>query len=207
MNKSYVFFIVLLSLSKTFVAQQDNLHEKKSVECLLSVSSFQPITTSISYKRQIKNQTFFKIGLIDLNFSNNDNKYVNTLAENTSLTINGGLLAGIEFRKSLNDVFTLFHGPGLGCSYLYAKSITTQTNTNEPYVITNKITPEAVYSVGIMAKLSEHFYFAAELNPSVSYSFSYIDFKHSPVNNYKSTATNINFGNKNATLALVYKIR
>jgi hypothetical protein len=124
------------------------------------------------------------------------------------LTINGDVLAGIEFRKSLNDIFTLFHGPGLGCTYYYSKSIITPaSSTNEPYVITKKVIPQAVYSVGIMAKLSEHFYFVAELNPSVSCSFSYIDFKHSPWDNYKNTTTNINFGNKNAALALVYKIR
>ena len=191
---------------KISIAQEVYTPEKKEVECLLSVSGFQPITSSLSYKRQIKKQIFLKIGLINLNYSNSDRSIVNSTSKSTLVSMGAGFLGGIEFRKPLNQAFTFFHGPNIGFSYSYSKQIVPSSISNEWFVIAQRGTPQIVYSVGLLTKITEHFYFAVELNPAVSYSQEYINVKNSPGSNSLNTSFDINFGNKNATLSLVYKI-
>ena len=209
MNKlrvSTLLILILLLFSRASVAQQEYIPEKKEVECLLSFSNFQPITTSLGYKRQIKKQTFLKLALINLKYSESRANRANTTTTSTTRSFNIGFLGGLEFRKSLNQVFTLFHGPGIGVTYFYSKHIYPPSVGNEWYVIAQGVTPEVVYSVGLLAKITQYFYFAAEINPSVSYNQEYIDAKSSASSNSLNNSFAINFGNKNATLSFVYKI-
>lgn len=192
----------LLILTSAF-SQEEYSPTNKKTECLLSLSHFQPAEFSLGYKRQIKNNRFFKIALVDLNYSTDDRSPQNSTLKASGLMVNGGFIAGLEFRKQLNTTFTLYHGPGLGGTYNFSKQILPQAPGKDGLVISQRFSPQVIYTIGILARLTDHFYFAAEINPSVIYNYSMFS---SPSSHYNETSIRVNVGNKNASVSLVYNI-
>jgi hypothetical protein len=110
--------IILLLISTYSVSSfgQDSINTIN--EFYLTIANFSPVNVHLKYKRQIGNKTFFKVGLVNLSASSNNQQYKNSSNFWTStLSYSAGIELGIEFRKQLTKRFSLFHGPNLSCTY------------------------------------------------------------------------------------------
>lgn len=172
---------------------QDTVKTKKIREYHLSVNDFSPLNVSIKYKRQLKNNTFFKVGLVNL--SGNIAGTSNSGYYNTSASV--GFLVGFEFRKPITDKFTFYHGINLGCSY-HATVYETASKT----LITENRSLQVPYTLGLLFRLNDHFLLSAEINPGINF------VHHGNYNGISTTynfSSGLNFGTNYGHLALAYR--
>jgi hypothetical protein len=199
----------ILSISTLFAMGQETPKPAKTKEYYLAVVDISPINFSIKYKRQIKNRTFFKIGLVDLSASDQtvSSSLSSTYSTGTSL-YSAGLECGIEFRKPISDKLSFFHGPSL--SYKYRIDISKTDNPALPpdqrRFESQTMTPGVVYSLGLLFRFNDHFLMSAEINPYVSYSFRTFNSGPYPQYNTKSNTANFGFSNRYGLLSIAYRI-
>ncbi|MBA3704932.1 MAG: hypothetical protein H0W84_03235 [Bacteroidetes bacterium] len=204
--------LTILTISSLFASGQETVkpeNPKKIKEYFVSLSSFIPLNISIKYKRQLRTKTFLKIGLVDL--AGSSTAYSQGLSStypiyNTSYSI--GLECGFEFRKSLNEKFTFFHGPNL--SYTYQTQISKTDNpallVNQRESVSQTFIGGALYTVGLLYQFSDHFLISAEINPSVFYSFRIFENGQSPEYNYTNNSIYFSLSNKFGIVSIAYRL-
>ena len=75
----------------------------------MQISSFSPVQIRLNYKIQLKNNTEFKIGLIDTITSYTTYDPIDTKTNRTlTLSLNGGIGLGIECRREVSGFLTLY---------------------------------------------------------------------------------------------------
>lgn len=201
---------VLLVLTCFFIISngiaQDTLFQMRR-EFYLSIDNFSPLSLSLKYKKQIRQKTYFKIGLVSLSASANDfgpGQYTNAFPVK-SQRYSGGLEIGIEFRKVLSKKLSFFHGPSLRGIYQYQSqrildpSIPPSKQKNEMGIF-NAVLP---YSLGLLFQVTGNFYVSSEINPAIYYS------TNQNVAGINQNGYNYNFGfeldNRSVIFSLVYR--
>lgn len=120
------------------------------------------------YKKEFKSTNYLRIGINSL--------YLNRTQTNPSSTVNTqkitsmgfGLEAGYEKRIVLDDIFSIYIGPGL--FYKYDYSDITQFINAQPTVVENITSTYGTSLItGLMASVSERLHFGMEYNPQFSY--------------------------------------
>lgn len=190
-----VALLIIFSVASMRMQAQEETSEKTK-EFSLAFDDFSPITLSIIHKRQLKNNTFLKIGLIDMSLKTSSNFSKNSIRSAISYSI--GTEAGVEFRKSITENFTIYHGPGISLTYgNYISRIDTLALAT---VQTPSYSGSIPYSLGMLVKINEHFLVAAEITPGIT--VLYRKFNSS---NY-TISTELNFSNRFALLSFVYRL-
>lgn len=189
-NRIYLVLFIVTTLMR--VHAQDTTSMKKIKEFYLELSGFSNISVQIKYKTQIGAKTFFKAGLIDLSFYQNEIKSGPPILTR-SRQYSGGVELGIEFRTNLYKQFAFYHGPNVQFSYQG-----TETTTWFPEKSTGSSMYRAgiPYTLGLLFNLKNHFYFSAEINPGIFYSTG--------TNNFDSFG--IGFNNRYGALSLAYRL-
>jgi hypothetical protein len=199
--------LMLISCVNNSTAQDTTKTDKKIKECVLSVANLAPLNISIKYKKQLKHNTFFKIGLVNLNANSTQNDPGQSInLGNSSSYFSAGVGGGLEFRKNVTNDLTFFHGPGISTTYninyLRIKNPSLppelQRSVNQGY------TMRMDYSLGLLFHLKNHFFMAAELTPGLSCSWDKNTSPGSLVN--KRFSTGFGFGNSYGLLSLVYRL-
>ena len=189
-NISKLFLILTTSVISINVLLAQENNEKKVREYFLSPKSISPLNVSISYKRQLKNNLFLRIGLVNLSVGMNESRSkISTSFPTRQLNFSSGLEAGLEFRKTITEKFTFFHGPSLNISYslndntienpIISVSQRNQSTTNTQFGIP--------YKFGLLYQFHSHFLVSVEISPGIFYNR----------NNYASQIINIDGNTQN----------
>lgn len=185
---------VLFSLCLLFTASaQDSTSIKKIKEFHLAFSGFSNLSVQIKYKAQIKRKTFFKIGLINLSYSENSSN--NPTVPTKSRQYSGGVGIGLEFRSNLYKQFAFYHGPNVQA--IYTGNEVTQSPSGSKFY-NSSTTIMIPYTLGLLFNIKGPFYFSAEINPGITYMTQ---------NNFNgNTSFNVGLGNQFGTLSLAYRL-
>lgn len=193
--------ITLTSVGKLF-AQDTTKVRTKVREVYFSVSPLS-YSSSFQFKKQIGKKIFYKVGLVKLSA----NSYTSFWAANKPSKTDGytiGLGIGLEFRKSINDRFLFFNGPGLVLSGNYSKS-----NYDFAYLREGRDTKtgslEIPYTLGLLIKLKDNFFLSGEINPGLEFSYSFKNSFNPKDNDSSSHSEKISVDTKSALLSLAYR--
>ncbi len=201
--------MTILTISTFCAWGQDTTMTEKIKEYYLTLADISPVNISIKYKRQLKNRTFLKIGLVNISASGYSHNRNNPTSFNTSsFAFSAGLECGLEFRKTITKKFTFFHGPNI--SFTYNTSISQIDNPALPAsqrkTITQTYNGGIPYTLGLLFHLNDHILLTAEINPELFYSYRTLDNKQNPQYNYIRSSIDLNFSNKYGLLSIAYRI-
>ena len=208
-TKQKIISIAILTICSHFAWGQEVPKTDKTKEYFLTLANVSPVNVSIKYKRQLRKRTFLKIGLVDIsgNSSSNDPSMSSSYSSQ-SLSFSAGLEVGVEFRRSVNDKFTFFHGPNL--NFTYQKQISETNNptlsSSQRKTVSQNYTGGISYTLGLSFKLNDHFLLSAEINPGVYNSVRTIDNGQYPQYNDTNNSANFSFSNKYGFLSIAYRI-
>lgn len=192
---SGILIIIISAISILAQAQEENTGEKTK-EFFLSFTNLSPVSISIAHKRQLKNNTYLKFGLIDMSLQTNSNFSKNSIRSSISYSV--GMEAGVEFRKEITENFTFYHGPSV--SVTYGNNISRIDTLALASVQSPSYTGAIPYALGMLVKLNDHFLVSAEINPGIT--ITYRKFSSSSYN----ISTDFNFSNRFALLSFVYRL-
>lgn len=201
-------FVFILFFTVFEANAQDTTKVKKKSEYLLTVSGFSPLSLALKYKKQIKNLSYFKLGIVNMNISRTHYKPPSSSTFPYDITnYNAGIEFGFEFRRIISDFLTFYHGPNMDCSFGYHIY-----NINNPALpikqrkdYTYSVNPGISYSIGLMGKITKNVLIAFDINPGINYRFS------ESINNQSSTyitntrTLNFNFENSFVQLSIVFR--
>ena len=194
---------LLLTLSTfTSFAQDSTKSEGKIREYVLTLSNIAPLNVGIRYKKQTREKTFFKVGLVNLNGSiSNMDPFLSTYFPFKLYNFSVGFELGFEFRKSLNNSFTFFHGPNvtLATTQRFRKYKDPSASLNNMQTIYQSNNLGLTYTLGILLHLKGHFFMSAEINPGVFYTYSRQE------NTTDIHTQSIGFANSFGLISLVYR--
>lgn len=204
-----VTLLTAVMMSAFFSTAQDTTKSKKINEYYMGVSNIVPLEISLKYKRQLKNNTFFKIGLVDLSAKASTDMPESTSKFSTeNYSISAGLELGLEFRKQVTEKFTFFHGPNLGFSYRVQTS--TMNDPSIPIGFKERKLQDYVasipYTFGLLFQLNSNFFLSTEINPGLFASFSEIDNGSNSNTNFKNTTAGFKLSNNNSLLSIGYRL-
>lgn len=201
--------VIILTICTYYALGQDTLKTVKSREYFLTLANISPINVSIKYKHQLRKRTFFKIGLVDIS-ANISNTYASTSTSfaNNRISSSVGFECGLEFRKTMTDKFTFFHGPNTSFAYQTQISITQNPALpqSQRKTISQTYAVGIPYTLGLLFHLSNHVLFSAEINPGLFINFWIYDDGQNPKNNYKFSSASFIFTNKIGLLSIAYRI-
>jgi len=207
--KTRIIFSAMLFLTCSTIFAQDTTNTRFK-EYYLSFSNFSPLSTRLTYKWQVINRTFFKLGLIDLSYSARTSHTSQTNGSDpfpvSTKYYSVGFQLGVEFRHGLNKQFTFFHGPGLSASYYHNENKTMDPSQTGPNTIfSESYGAGLIYAIGFLLQVRPHFLFSAELNPSVNYTMG---ISSSSLNTAKSKFdhTNVNVSSNFVVLSVGYRL-
>jgi hypothetical protein len=204
--KTFYSIILLTGLlfNSLSLSAQDSTKTKKITEYYISLANVSPLNVSIKYKRQLKNNLFFKVGLINLSVTENDNlPSISTSYPTHHLAISSGLLFGLEFRKAITDKFTFYHGINLSFSYSTSISKTDNPNLplNERKTTSLSYSGAIPYTLGLLFQLNKHFFLSAEINPNITFTTG-----TNSINNNRTFASSLSLGTNYGVLSLVFRL-
>lgn len=204
MNKS-IFLAVITSFFTYFISAQDSTLTKKN-ELYFTVADINPVNIHLKYKRQLRETTYWKVGLVGLSaYSNSQKTGYPFSSQTTNKGYSAGLESGLEFRKILSPRFAFFHGPNIRYEFLYGASVLEEGNPifseTKITVLTNRLS--IPYTLGFLMNVTDRFLLAAEINPSVTYGIS----TNKTNGNSMSDTRNLGFGfdTRLVLFSLVYR--
>jgi len=192
--KKIIITVLTFSIGLSVFAQTDSVRATKEIGLVFSsLNSF-----GLSFKIGNEN-TLFRVTALSLTGSSNSSSYNNynfngasdTIPNSPASSLGVGLNFGIEKRKHISPKFYFYYGLVLVNSYTESKStVTTPTPSSIGYFVNGVYNVQSAISnstvqnntwgissglgvvLGVAYKLSHSFTIAAELIPSVSYSYS-----------------------------------
>jgi hypothetical protein len=200
-TKLIVVIIACLSLSSK--AQDSTSAPRRTKEYVISLSNLTPMNIGIGFKKQIRDNKYFRVGLINLSASNTTVvPEPSTSFSTESTSFSAGAEIGFEFRKKLTDNFTVFHGPNV--SFTYTTTINRTTNPSIPEDQQKSMSKSYVgsvpYSLGVLVRLKGPFLMSAEIRPAVSYRYSKLD------NGLETYTPSVGFTNQYGFISFIYRI-
>ncbi len=209
MTKLKIFITLIFAICAVCTQGQDTTKATKIKEYYLGIADLSPFNISFKYKRQLKNTSFIKIGLVSISGNIREYKPRNSaMFSSTYYRGSLGLIVGLEFRKNITDKFILFHGPNL--SLVYNGSMTEVNDSSLPQRQRRTITQTASigipYTLGIMFLVTKRFLIAAEINPEVLYSYTSYENRQSAASNYKHYSPSFNFSTEYGLISVAYRI-
>ncbi len=200
--------LAVFTLNSLFIFGQDNT-DKKIKEVFVAFNDFSPFNVSVTYKRQVKNMTFFKIGLVNLSAHGSSTTPVSTSYFPTS-TYNfvAGLECGIEFRNSLTEKLSIFHGPNL--RFVHETSIFKVDNPaiaeRQRKNIAQRSTVGIPYTMGLLYNLNERILFSAEINPGLFFAYDTVKHGLSDQDDRNRYSMDFMLSNKFGLLSIAFRI-
>lgn len=191
-----------------FVSSQEST-ETKIKEYFFTPLSFSPINVSITKKQQLKNNTFFKIGLVNLStYRESQIPYSHNYFPTSLTYFTAGIRFGLEFRNSITDKFTFFHGPNVNLRYgaTIRKVANPAIPERERRSVSQNYAIGIPYTLGFLFNLNSHFLLTAELNPEISVFYNINDFGPGSNINHKIFTTKFGFSNQFGILSIGYRI-
>ena len=151
-----LFSIILFSSLNSFA--QEALSEKikcKNYSDDIGVLFDLQGNVKMIYNKKIsnKNSIRFQLDINDFQFGNGSQSLLPSFAG-----IDGGLSINFEKYKRLNNLFSFFHGPGLGVN------ASIQVNSLD---VLSRISYRAFYATGFKLRLNQYFQVMAEIQPSM----------------------------------------
>lgn len=208
MKKILYSIVCLFFVFNCFVfAQETTQSPTLKNEISVSTSNLNLNNLSLKYSKNISDDLWFKIGLIDL-YGSVHSKIPSVGAFKTTDTqINGGLLIGIEKQKSITSRLAFFYGLNAQMTYNYSNQTTENPSVPESQR-DNKVFcyfPGIGIDLGFFYKLNENFLLGVEVNPSIDYYFENNTSSYYTTNPYKSSGFDFSLGNNVALVTLKYR--
>ena len=204
--------IMVLFSSLNLTAQVDtlslqNTSKSRIQEFYLTVADFSPFSIHLKYKRQIGSRTFLRIGLTNLSVFKQRQEHSNsTEFPFESSGYSAGAQIGIEFRKSLSNKFSVFHGPNL--RYMYSNSTSRlfdpSLSPNNQKNVSTRHLGSIPYSIGILFNITPNILISGEINPAISIQATTYANGTSPKLN--STSASFSFDNRFCLISIVYRL-
>jgi len=166
MKKAYVYFFIVALISLNVNAQDPG--DSKSKEIYLSGNLLTFSDFAFQYKTELRNNTYFRIGLARLspNFYKS-NPGSPTAYETSTLSVSGSIDLGIEKRKQISENLILFSGINL-----YTGSGFNRSKTEDPSLPLDlrhednfNINSGLGFNSGFILKLMDNIALSAEIMP------------------------------------------
>jgi hypothetical protein len=187
--------ILLIFVAFVNITFGQDLTSEKNRELYLTLADFSPLNIHLKYKKQIKEHTYLKFGLVNLSGSHSKSS-----SDNSVSSYSAGIEMGIEFRKTLTNEISFFHGPNIRYTY---QMTTNKFNADQKNSIENHGI-SIPYSLGILYNLTSHLLLSAEINPSLT--FSHAQVKNDQIlPNSTSNGVNFSLDNRYGSLSLVFR--
>jgi len=204
-----VTLLTAVLMSALFSTAQDTTKTTKISEYYIGLSNIVPLDISLKYKRQLKNNTFFKIGLINLSARTSATLPMSpTQYPSSHYAYSAGIEFGLEFRKQTTEKLTFFHGPNV--SFRYSKNVLRQDDPALPVEQGERssqgYSARIPYTLGFLFQLNEHFFLSTEINPGLLVSVSEVDYGPNSFSNSTSTSASFNFSNNSSFLSIAYRL-
>ena len=205
--RSTILLMLVINLFTGKGYAQDTLPGKKTGEIYVGLNNLFPTDFSINWKKQLKNNLFFKLGLVELRYNIREENYKKTTYFPSSAgAFSSGIQAGIEFRKEISNVFTFFHGPDLGFTYQY--TFVRSDNPGIPEKLRKDKTfsyhPGISWSFGFIFPLKNRFYLSSVISPGIR--INYREYRSGAYRSDNYETLSAGFGLKNSALvSLVYR--
>ncbi len=201
--------VITLSIYTMCAQGQDTSASEKIKEFYLTPLDISPFSVSMKYKQQLREMSFFKIGIVNLSVNTITNYSItSTSLANHSLLLSAGLECGLEFRKKINDRFTFFHGPNVSFAYqtLVIKSDNPLLSKSQSKSKLKTYIMGIPYTLGILFQLNNHFLLSSELNPGFLINYNEYKSGQDPFSSYMNISTDFNLSNSFGFISLAYRI-
>ncbi len=204
-----VIFLLIFIITPFCVIGQDSIKAKKINEYFFALEDISPVNISIKFKHQLKKNTFYKIGLVNIAVGSNTNIPVrsNSFAiHNYNYSL--GFQNGIEFRKKISEKFSFFHGPNLSFTYRVniAKTENPAIPANQRQNISQSYISGLPYTLGLLFQFNNHLLFSAEINPELSVTYNKARYGQNPNFNSENISSNFLFANKYGVISKAYRL-
>lgn len=207
MKKTYsalLILFVILNCSVYGQARKEVSEVKDEISVSTNNLNFDNI--SLKYARNISNNWWLKVGMINLGINSYRNYPYQGSFISTDTKINGGLLLGIDKEKELNEKLSMMMGLNAQMSYNYSNystqdpSIPVSQRDNKVY----QYIPGIGFGLGFFYHIKNNLLLGAEINPTFKY---YYENSKSHYNNalYKNKGFNFSLSNNSGFLTLKYR--
>jgi hypothetical protein len=168
-----VYLVTFLSVTFVTFGQQSNAGKIKEIYLSGDLLKFQNL--GLQYKTQIKDNTYFRIGLAGLNigFNKSNPSPANYLVHITS-NISGSFDIGLEKRRSITEALTCFYGINL-----YNAAIFNRNKTEDPtlprdlrFLDSFNLESGFGFNSGLVLKIFKDFSISVELSPRILYKYN-----------------------------------
>jgi hypothetical protein len=175
MKKHYLTLLILLLLipfSDNLLAQESENNKQKEV--YLNGDLIHLTNLGLQYKTEIKNKTYFRLGLADFSFNySKNNPGSDTPLDSKNTSIHGRFELGLEKRKQIVDKLDFFYGMNLMVYSEFHRNITEDPALprNLRYRDIIHIEPGLSFNSGFLLHLSSSFSISAEIIPQIIYTY------------------------------------
>ena len=171
--KLSICIILVNSFLELNLNAQDSTFNKYN-EIYLSTSSINLEGSGLNYKTQMKEDLFFRVGLLNINSDLTSYKPGTSASYPYSeIEVLLGFNIGLEKRKMINNIFSIFYGLDFitrtGYTYRIVKNafIPKEMRTKYKYYIY----PGIGFGSGILFNIKDAFFIGAEFNPQILFKY------------------------------------
>jgi hypothetical protein len=206
MKKICIYSFLIVLISSNILAQDPA--DTRSKEIYLSGNLLTFSDFGLQYKKELKNNTYFRIGFASLNpgYTRN-NPGSSNMFDRSFLIISGSFDLGLEKRKSINEKLTAFGGINLYSSISFGRNKTENPNLPRElrYADSFAINSGLGFNSGLILKLLDNFSISAEITPRLLVNYS-SNQNVVGTNKIKDTSTggSFNFDSSSVRVSFIY---
>lgn len=167
----YALLMLIILLYCSAYGQQEKDRLEVNDEISVSTNSLNFENLSLKYARNISNEWWLKVGVINLGINSYQRNPYKGSFKTTDTKFNGGLLIGIDKEKALTEKLSLMMGINAQLTYNYFNFKTQDPSVPESQR-SNKVysyIPGIGFGLGFFYHLNNNILLGAEINPTVTY--------------------------------------
>lgn len=203
-----VIVILILSMFLNINLQGQDIDTLKTTEFYLTSSSLTGNSFGLQIKREIKDLTFLRLGLVNLDIEQQKFSPATTLNfPYQKFEISGDLKLGIEKRAILGENSTFFYGINANVQYAFQRNrfdnptLTEDLRKNDFF----NLRPGISFHTGMIMQIKNSLFFAAEFEPEFLYYISKSEISNTPGKNTR-TVFDFNLNSQTIKVSLIYRL-
>jgi hypothetical protein len=193
-------------ISSSLFAQESETGKIRELNISGNLLSFNNL--GLQYKSELKNGSFFRLGLTNINSSLSKRKYgtPSTSLNSNSTSFSGKFEVGLEKRKQITDKLTAFYGINLMTSTSFQRTKREDPTLSLDLRHVDDFSINPGFNSGFIFKITRAFSISAEIIPELIYTYS----SHERiVGTIKAkdiqTGGSLNLDNESVRVSLVYQ--
>jgi len=204
--KRNIGLLTFLLIANITFSQSNVDSTKRTKEILITTNSLTSGNYGFQFKMKVFNNSYLRLGLAYLYLDYISNTPQTALNYPTTSNNSGfSFIFGLEERKPVNEQFVFTYGLDAIINGTYYKIKTDNPNISESLRETHKFffTPGLGLNFGTRIKISNNFYFGAEITPQILYSME--DNTNSTSTGNKIETVKASLSTKDVKLLMIYR--